>query len=178
VTTDHRSSEGLCASCGVQLAPNDASTAPYCSQCAADRAERDLASRQTDSAVKRPDDQERARARHRARTTTMWVLGILALAVIAWRAPLVYSSTRPRPPLRIGVQTTDRRADQCIANLWIAASKLPADTAAEGLTCPASGRPYSATKQDTRVVVACPSPEEHGLKSLSVNSVTLVPEVQ
>jgi hypothetical protein len=108
----------------------------------------------------------------------MWALGILAVAVIAWRAPLVYSSTRPRPPIRIGVQTTDRRADQCIANLWIASSKLPADTAAEGLTCPASGQPYSTTKQGATVVVACPTPEKHGLQSLSVTSLTLIPEVK
>jgi hypothetical protein len=110
--------------------------------------------------------------------TAMWVLGFLAVAVIAWRAPSVYSSTRPRPPLRIGVQNTNRRADQCIANLWVASGKLPADDAAEGLTCPASARPYSVTKRGAEVVVSCPTPERHGLQSLSVNSMTLVPEVK
>jgi hypothetical protein len=161
------------------LEPNDASTAPLCSQCAADRAESDLAARQTESARSRPDGQERARTMRRVRTGVFWALALLAIGIIAWRAPSVYSATQPPKPIRTGIQSTNKGANECIANLWIASGKLPEGTAAAtGLTCPASGRPYSVTQEGAVTVVACPNPEKHGLRSLTVRSVTLVPEVK
>jgi len=168
---------GLCSGCGSQLEPEDAATAPYCAQCALDRAEHELASRQTNRALNAPDTQRQARTRRTARIAALWTLAILAAAVIAWRAPMVFSAVQPPKPIRTGVQSTNRAADRCIANLWIASGRLSEGTAAAaGLTCPASGKPYSAVKSNGTLVISCPNPAEHGLRSLSVTSVSLVPE--
>ncbi len=177
--TEQPSPGGLCTSCGKQLEAGDASTAPYCAQCAAVLAEQDLDSRQAASARNRPDEQHRARSKQRARAAAFWLLGIAAVAVIVWRAPLVYSAVQPPAPIRIGAQSTNGPANECISNLWTAAGRLPEGTnAADGLTCPASGRPYFVSGNGTAIVISCPNPEKHGLRTLSVSSRTLVPEVK
>jgi hypothetical protein len=178
--TEHRNPAGApCAACGKQLETKDASTAPYCAQCAANRAEQDLVVAQAERARSAPDPQHRAQTKRRLRTAAISVLGIAAVIVIGWRAPAVFSATQPPKPIRIGVQSTNRQADKCIDNLWTVAERMPVskDTAA-GLACPASGKPYVTLVQGGAVIVSCPSPASHDLSSLSVNSQTLVPEVK
>jgi hypothetical protein len=155
------------------------STAPYCSQCAAVRAESDLLATRAERDRTAPDPQKGARTRRRLRTALVWALGIAAVVIIVWRAPAVFSATQPPKPIRIGVQTTNRTADRCLDNLWTVAERMPASTdPAAGLTCPASGKPYVTLAQGGVVVVSCPSPAGHDLTSLSVNSQALVPEVK
>lgn len=170
---------GLCSGCGSQLEPEDAATAPYCAQCALERAEHELASRQASHDLNAPDAQQRARTSHRLGVAALWTLAVLAAAVIAWRAPMVYSAVQPPKPLHTGVQSTNRVADRCIANLWTASGRLSEGTAAAaGLTCPASGKPYTAVRTNDTLVISCPNPAKHGLHSLSVDSVSLVPEAK
>jgi predicted RNA-binding Zn-ribbon protein involved in translation (DUF1610 family) len=177
--TDRSPNGDLCAGCGKQLESNDTSTAPYCSQCAADRAERDLAVSQAEHDRTAPNPQQRAQTKRRLRTAALWVLGVAAVIVIGWRAPAVYSATQPPKPIRIGVQSTNQQADKCISNLWTVAEQMPVSKEpAAGLACPASGKPYVTVRQSDSVVVSCPNPASHDLTSLSVSSLTLVPEVK
>lgn len=174
------STGGLCAGCGNELRVDDDATRPYCTQCALDRAEEELATRSARRAtIKAPDAADNARSKRRLHTTVFWLIGAVAVGVIAWSAPSVYSATLAPKPLRAGVQKTNGDADACIANLWIASGKLSVRTnPAAGLVCPATDDPYTVTRTEDLVTVACPNPADHGLDSLSVSSASLVPEVQ
>lgn len=115
----------------------------------------------------------------KSRRSWAMVLAAAAVLAVAVRIPSISRSFSPPRPIRNGAPGGDATADACLRHLWTA-SRLMQEKAwpAGGLTCPRSGKPYVTAGKDADMSVACPVPESHGLKRLSVSRRAPIPEVK
>jgi hypothetical protein len=68
------------------------------------------------------------------------------------------------------VKATDALTDRCIEKLWVLSRDLQEDHLPDTLPhCPKSSKQYVVTKLEDDIIISCPTPEEHGLKKLSVS---------
>lgn len=165
-----------CERCGRELTAAD--PAPMCAQCAVEvadgRACADAAARA--AAPARPDRAERI-ARFRARAFP--VLAVVLGLVLIVRIPALARAFAPAAPVHEGSVATDATGDRCVGNLWrIAQAMSEQRTLRPAPACPASDKPYLTTREDAVTIVACPSPDAHGVQDISVRSDSLVPAVR
>jgi len=106
------------------------------------------------------------------------ILGSLGLIVIffLWRVFAIAPLLKPAQPLRTGTYETDAVTDRCIRQLWVLSKQLQENRLPESFPpCPMSGRSYTLVQEEDDIVIRCPTPEEHGLTSLSVSLNSPVP---
>lgn len=170
---------GLCTMCGREMTDDDCSSAPLCSQCSLDAAERKLGEQRASSQAGQPDPRVELRRRQAWRTGVVWTVGVLSAAVILFQLPAVFRAATPQRALYAGTVKANSSAEACIANLWKASADMSEGRKpSPSLVCPASKQPYRVTTVDGVTVVACPTPQEHKLTSLTVKSTARVPEVR
>ena len=162
-----------CTRCHRTFDPHEPGADPeaeYCPQCALEMAE---------DVIPAPESGPRKPRLGRIWSVGRWVIIAACIAVIVSQTPRMLSTFQPLKPIRRGTYATNATADDCIDNLWKAAALLQQEKRpGPGLVCPASGRPYNITMEGDRVVVRCPNPELHELRSLQVNSESPVPKVR
>ncbi len=101
---------------------------------------------------------------------------VIVFAVLFFRAYTIAPLLAPDKPLRHGVAKTDALTDQCVAQLWRLSRTLQ-DGQIPGILplCPKSSRQYVVDRTENDTVISCPTPESHGLASLSVSRSNPVP---
>ena len=105
----------------------------------------------------------------------------MCLAVLLVQLPMLRASFAAKPSLHAGVPVDDPATEACIDMLWemsaLVQQREPADAIKRlGFTEPVSHQRYAVTDVDGVMVVACPNPEVHGLRSLRVTATDPMPE--
>lgn len=161
-----------CKGCGKEFTSDSGVPVrgDYCPQCLVGKAE--------DHIPKAVPRKQKSKLKRTVSMIVMFCLIAAAAGVIAFQLPKIVDASKPNKPIRLGIQETDEKTDQCISNLWIVSRLMQEGKLnAEGLTCPASGRPYKMEGAGEDLEAICPNPELHGVRSLHVKNSIKVPEV-
>ena len=161
--------KGKCSKCGMELSENDG---PFCMQCRIEGVEDSI-----------PEQKERSRSSSSSSNVwkyARWGIIVISLSICVYFLFNMHKMIPPEKPIRNGSYETNAITDECIQNLWRAASllqshkKIPND-----LVCPLCKKTYIITTDASGVIfISCPDPGGHGCKKLEVNSNNLVPEVR
>ena len=107
------------------------------------------------------------------------VLGIVSFVVLIAQAPPLMQAFQDAQPIRIGTYDTDAQTDLCIHNLWSISSHFQGSSGLDmDISEPISNAPYTIETHNGEMIVACPNPAAHGLRSLQVRESVPVPEVR
>ncbi len=136
------------------------------------------------SCLKKMGDRYAAQAPENAPTAPrkrigLWVVLALSVAFNAFQFPRIKQALAllfPPAP-----EDTSKRPDTkelCIANLWNISSQLQKGLPpSSDMVCPLTKAPYRTETVKGNLVVSCPNPGSHGLKTLRVSKNAPTPEV-
>ena len=163
-----------CSRCGRSY-EMEADKSPFCQACRIAAAEQSviLSQPMQESA----DDSGAAVSRRNKIILWMKIAFIvLGVGLSLWNLRYFSNVVHPVKALRWGSYSTDSGTDKCVSNLWKAVS-----AAQQGertvFSCPLTGRPYVVAKSTVGVIMSCPNPQSHNVKSISAGENFGVPVV-